>query len=264
MDDAVTVAQAARQLFLLQVHDAHEVGQAFFGGVFSRCLGAGIVKQAVLLGYAHFGEQNPAHAVELGQGDGAFAKAVREHGPQARLKGLGLHVLKHFVLADDQALGNGAAQFCGLKLGAGDAGEDHAIAPGEDELALVGPLGLLQLRVALQGVDDLDGTVARLYQRVADGFGLAAAGVQDFERVAAGVADGADVPVFGFQDQRTPVRVQHHKIGVGLLGANRHVVPKQVVVFEFLLQPLGQALFAGRHAVQARAACGNLRCHVSE
>ena len=43
-------------------------------------------EQALLLGHAHFGEQYPADAVELGQRDGS-AEAVRKHVPQALLEG---------------------------------------------------------------------------------------------------------------------------------------------------------------------------------
>ena len=125
------------------------------------------------------------------------------------------------------------------------------------------PIGLLQLGVALQGVDDLDGAVARLHQGVDDDFGLAGAAVQNFKALTCGAADGTGVPVFGFQNQRAPVRVQHDKVGVGLLGANRYVVPEQVVVFELFFQPLCQAFFACRHAVQAGAQRGYQRCHVS-
>jgi hypothetical protein len=59
VDDAVAVAQAARQLLLLQVHHAQHVGH--FGG----CVG--FVKQAACSGTRTCGNMNPAHAVDLRQ-----------------------------------------------------------------------------------------------------------------------------------------------------------------------------------------------------
>jgi hypothetical protein len=63
-----------------------------------------------------------------------------------------------------------------------------------------------------------------------------------------GAVDGVQVPVFGLQYQQPAPGVQHHKVRVGLLGANGHVVPQQVVVIQLLLQPLGQTPLAGGHA----------------
>jgi hypothetical protein len=91
VDDAVAVAQAARQLLLLQVEHAHDAGQ--LGG------DVGFVKQHVLRGHAHLGEHDPAHAVQLRQRHHP-AHHEGEHVPQAALQRLGLHRFEHFVLAD--------------------------------------------------------------------------------------------------------------------------------------------------------------------
>ena len=51
-------------------------------------------------------------------------------------------------------------------------------------------------------------------------------------------------------------RMQHHKVRVGVGWANRYVVPKKVVVFEFFLQSFRESTLAGRGEF-ARADCGN-------
>lgn len=56
--------------------------------------------------------------------------------------------------------------------------------------------------------------------------------------------DRAEVPVFGFENQHAAPRMHDHKIRARLLGADRHVVPKQIVVFQFLLEPFSQSSFA--------------------
>lgn len=144
-------------------------------------------------------------------------------------------------------------QLCGFKLGAGDAGKNHAVAPWKGELAFVRPFAVQQLRVLLQGSNDLDGAVPRLRQWVDDDFGLAGSVVQNLKALARGAEDGAGVPVLGFQNQCTTVRVQDDKVRVGLPGADGHVPPEQVVVIELAFQPVGQALFASGHAAQAGA-----------
>ena len=133
MDHPVAVAQAARQLLLLQVHHPHDAGQ--FG------IGVAVVKQAVLRWHPHLREHDPAHPVQLRQTDGA-AHAKREHAPQAALQVFGLHGLRHFVLADDAVGLYGVLQLSGFKLLAGDKGEHHAVAPGESQLACVRAIGL--------------------------------------------------------------------------------------------------------------------------
>ena len=245
---AVAVAQAACQLLLLQVHDAHDVGQLVFVGL---CL---VAKQVLLLGHAHFGKEYPANTVELRQGDAA-AKTVGEHIPQSLLKSLGIHAFQHFILADDKVGWQRIAQPRRIKLLARDAGEDHAMAPGKGQLALMWAIGLHQLRVALQRVDDLYGTVARLLQRVHDHFELTVG--QNFKPFARCAANGLQMPVLGFQNQRAPARMHHDKIGTRLFGADRHIPPKPIIVFEFLLQPFCQPFFSAGHSPRATAERGN-------
>src|SRR6185369_5098959 len=73
VDDAVTVAQASGELLLLQVHDAHDVRQIDLCKIF-------LQKERALGGNPHFGKHDPAHTIELRQGQRA-TEAVREHFP---------------------------------------------------------------------------------------------------------------------------------------------------------------------------------------
>lgn len=130
---------------------------------------------------------------------------MRKHGPQPLLKGFRIHVFLHFVLADHQFTGNGFAQVCSFKLFTGDACQHHAMGPWKGKFALVGAAGLYQLRILLQCVDDLDGTVAGLLQRACDHFGLPIC--QDFKAFSRGAAYGVQPPIFGLQNQGAPVRM---------------------------------------------------------
>ena len=257
VDHAVAVAQAAGQLLLLQVHHPHDAGQ--FG------VGIAVVEEGALGLHPHLGEHDPAHPVELRQRDGAFAlvvvvaEGVRVHGPQPLLKSFGIDAFDHLVLADHQVRRNGLLQARRLELLAGDVGEHHAMAPRERQLALERAAAFDQLRVALQCVDHLDGAVPRLLQRAHDDLGLAVG--DDLETLARGAADGVQAPVLHLQHQGAAARVQHHEIRPRLLGADGHVPPEQVVVFQLLLQPLGQPPFAGGHAPGTAADGGNQGCH---
>jgi hypothetical protein len=144
-----------------------------------------------------------------------------------------------------------------IELLARDAREDHAVAPGESQLAFVIAIALHQLRIALQCIDDLNRAVARLLKRAHHHLGLAAAAVENFEIFARGLANGFQMPILGFQNQRTPARMDHHKIGSRLFGANWHIPPQQIIVFEFLLQTLCQPFFTAGHTPRATAERGN-------
>ena len=246
VDDAVAVAQAAGQLLLLQVHHAQHVGH--FG------LHVGLVEQAGLLGDAHLRKENPAHAVDLRQGERVVA-LVGEHLPQAALKSLGLHAVGHLVAADDTVGCDGLAQLRFGELLAGDVGQHHAVAPRKHHFALAAAIGVHQALVGAQGIEHGVGVVAGLGEGGLDGFGLVAGGVQNGPVFLVCLHDGAQAEVFDLQNQQPPAGVQHDEVGVQLLRADGHVVPKQVVVVELVFQPLGQALFSRCHAPQARTQC---------
>lgn len=153
VDDAVAVTQAAGELLLMQVHDAHEVGQRLRGrgggaagrGT-ARCRGAGfgasdvaiedvrLLEEAGLRRQADFREQVPADAVDLRQREHA-AKAPGEHVPQALLEVLAADGLGHLVLADHPLRQQHLAEVGLIELGTGDVAEHHAVAPGKAELA---------------------------------------------------------------------------------------------------------------------------------
>ena len=108
-----------------------------------------------------------------------------------------------------------------------DAGKDDAMPPRECQLALVRPAFVYQMRVTLQHVHHLNGAVSGLCQRVDYCFENPVS--HDIPGLSGGALDGAEVPVFRLQHQQPMPGVQHHKVRVSLLGANRNVVPKQVV-----------------------------------
>ena len=255
MDDTMPLAQAARQLFLLQVHHAHDAGQ--FGGFI-----AGIVfdvEQLALHGHTDFGKHDPARAVELGQAQRLVAESVREHVPQALLKGIRFHSFGHLVGANGQVRLNGFAQAGRLELLARDAREHHAMAPGKGQLALMGTIRMHQLRITLQRVDDLNSAMPRLCQGVHHHLHRSVG--DDLPYLTRGTTHRLQSPVFGFQDQQPTPWMQNDEIGVGLLWTNGDVVPEQVVVFELLFEPLGQSALAVGHARHATAHCRNQGGH---
>ena len=166
-----------------------------------------------------------------------------KHVPKALLKLLDVSGLQHFVLTDDVVRLNCFAQPRVVVLLARDAGEHHAVPPRESQLALVQAAGLNQLRVALQCVDDLDCAKPSLRQWAHDDFDLSVD--HDVPSLASGLHYGFKLPVFGFQNQDAAPGMHDHKVWMRLLGTDRHVIPKQIVVIKLLLQPLGQSVLAG-------------------
>lgn len=150
---------------------------------------------------------------------------------------------------------NGLAQLRFDELLARDVGQHHAVAPRKHYFALAAAFGVHKALVGAQCIQHGMGVVASLGEGGFDGFGLAAGGVQNRPVFLVGLHDGAQAKVFDFQNQQAPAGVQHDEIRVQLLGADGYVVPEQVVVVEFVFQPLGQALFSKGHAPQARTQC---------
>ena len=250
VDDAVAFAEAAGQLFLLQVHDADDVGDF-------RLL---VVKQAVLRrrGDADFGKQVPADAVDLRQGERDAARK-RQHAPQAFLEGFGIDAFGHFVLADDAVGFDDFAEVGALELLAADVGKHDAVAPREEQRALHASAIDGQLRVALQKVADFVGVLPGLFERVGDA--LEAVGGQDAGALAVDFPDGVELPVLDLEHQQAAARVENDEVGMHVARAERYVVPEQPVVFELLLEAVGQAPLAARHARDAGADCRYQRSH---
>ena len=227
VDHPVPLAQAPRQLLLLQVHDPHEVGRR-------RRLGKEL---ALRRRNAHLGEERPAQAVDLRRGKRRL-EAHREHRPQALLEGLGLDVLEHLVLADHPRLRDHLTQPALLELPAREVGENDAIAPRKAELARLAPAGENELRVALQNLHGGLGILPRLFERVLDRH-LAARRDQG-KALPIGRADRALLPVLDLEDQEPAARMKNDEIRMPHRRPERHVVPAEVIVFELLDQPLRQ------------------------
>ena len=257
VDDPVLAADRPGQLFLLGVHHLDQVGN-----LQRPHRGIGGPEQAELAAagfHAQFGEQVPAHAVDLRQGQ-RHRIHLREHRPQLLLERLGVDRLVQLVATDHQVLGQYLAQAALVELLAGDVGQHHAPAPRHDQLAGVArALRVAQRGVALQHHADLQRICARLQQRVVLLY-QAALGDQG-ELGAVGVADGVGLPVLHFQHQQAAARVEHHEVRMALLEPDRHVVPEQVVVLQLLFQPFGDTLLAAGHARQAAVAGWDECCH---
>ena len=99
-------------------------------------------------------------------------------------------------------------------------------------------------------------SVVRLHVRLVSTFGLDRSGwiglepatYKDLPALLVGLLNGLGAPVFHFQNQQPAPGMHHHKIRVQVPGADRHVVPKQIVVVELLLKPFSQPAFAAGHA----------------
>ena len=91
VDHAVAVAQAARNLLLLQIHHLQQVGQCDVG----RRIRLAVEQRGLRL-HANLGEQVPADAVALRQGQGVRV-VHREHAPQPGLKARGVDAVGQIV-----------------------------------------------------------------------------------------------------------------------------------------------------------------------
>jgi hypothetical protein len=105
----------------------------------------------------------------------------------------------HLVVADHAVRLDRATELGLLELLARDVRENNAIAPRKADLALEAALGVNELCVAAQSVDDLMRIVARLLKRVGDGLGHAVR--CDVPCLLARLADRVEPPVFDFEDQ---------------------------------------------------------------
>lgn len=257
VDDAVAIAEAARELLLLQIHDAHDVRQLHG---FSLRLGHALEQPALRGGGdAHFGKELPADAVDLRQAQEA-GEADAEHLPQAFLEGFGVDGFGHLVGTDDEVFGDHLAELAVRELLARHVAEHHAIGPGQAQPALLAPAGEDELRVALQHPGNGLRIVPRLLQRIQHV--LDAVGGEDGSIGAAQGLQGVGLPVLDLQDQDAAPGVQDDEIGVIVArAAQRHIKPAQVVVFELGFKPLGKTPLAGLHAAGAGAVGGDQRCH---
>lgn len=56
--------------------------------------------------------------------------------------------------------------------------------------------------------------------------------------------DGGELPVLDLEDEDAATRMKHDEVRIAGLGANRDVAPAEVIVFQQLFQPLGEAPLA--------------------
>lgn len=137
-----------------------------------------------------------------------------------------------------------------FKLLARDVGEHHAAAPGKCQLSLMRAFAVNELLIPLQCIDHLNGAVSRLSCRIDDDLGPS---IHDERPGLFGrLLNRLEPPILGLKNQNAPAWMNDDKVRMRLLGADGHVIPEHVIVFELLLQPLGQASLARRHAPNAR------------
>jgi hypothetical protein len=147
---------------------------------------------------------------------------------------LGVHRLRHLVFADRQGGVDHLAQI-GLVEGlAADVREHHAIAPGQDQLALVPALPRPKQGISLEQVDER----RRVGPRLLEGIGLLLEPPvgQQAHRRAVDALDLVPLPVLYLQDQQAPARVQQDEVRMPLAWTERDVVSAQVVVLQLLDQ----------------------------
>ena len=116
-----------------------------------------------------------------------------------------------------------------------------------------------KLSISLHELDDFVRIAARLQERAGHRFRLPIR--SNRPNVLIGLDDGGKLPVFYFQNQQPAIRMQDDEIGVRMLGANRYVIPNQIIVFQLIFQPLRKAPLAAGHAGYATAEGGDERSH---
>ncbi len=206
------------------------------------------------------GNSSQRIALDLGQRQQAL-KLHREHLPQTLLEFFGLGGFGHLVAADHtvrwQHLGHARL----LELQTRDVRQHHAITIGKLEPAhVLMPLGIHQQRIALQDANHGLGVLPRLLQRVCHG--LEARAQIERGRDRGQIADRVEPPIFHLKDQQSAARMQDHEVRVLMLRANGYVVPAEVIVFQQVGQPVGEAAFAGGGAGSGGGGAGKEGCHV--
>jgi len=159
------------------------------------------------------------------------------------LKGFRVGRFDHLVLKDNALRVEHVMQVGAFELATGDVGQHHAPAPRHDQLARARrAFALAQQWIFLQHHVDFFDVGVSLLHGVGDGLD-ATAGMQG--DLAVGHAlDGGELPVLDLQHEDAATRMQHDEVGVAGFGAYRDVAPAEVVVFQQLFQPLGEAPLA--------------------
>src|SRR5476649_834928 len=129
MNHPMTLAERARQLLLLQVHDLE---QRWKWRVLL-CEQTELPRQRV---YSHLGVQVIAHAVDLGQAQLA-REDMLEHIPEPLLEGFSVDCLGYFVLKQHLLRVQHLGQISALKLLTGNRRHYHAPAEGHDQVACI-------------------------------------------------------------------------------------------------------------------------------
>ena len=245
VDDPVPLAHRARELLLLQVHHQHQRLARRRRHRGPRPARVVVIQQRGLRLQPDLGEEVPADAVALRQGQRRLqAELHREHAPQPRLESGGVQLLGQILAG--QRVGR-REELVPVRIGdalALDVGEHHAAAPGHGQIALVAPLGLAQAGIALHLVDQLDRVAARLQAGVDPAHPPLPVRQVQLDIVARDLVQRAGPPALDLQHQQAAARMQHHEVRQAALVAHGNVVPDEVVVLQTALElpqhaPLG-------------------------
>ena len=156
VNHAVAFAQRAGRLLLVQVHHLHQVGN----GELARRFNGGLLRGRPI-GDAHFGKDQPAHALLL-PGAQARGKAFVQQAPEALAKGGGRHAVGQIGPKQRVAGGEDVLQLRRRRVVFCHPAHHRAPAKGHGAMALVRAAGLLQLRIALNRTHGLQGALVRL------------------------------------------------------------------------------------------------------
>ncbi len=180
---------------------------------------------------------------------------MMEHAPEFFLEGEWIDGLGHLVFADDEARRQHQLLLIFgqelVELGAGDLGEDDAVAVRKAQPPGEPAVGIAKLRVARQMINDGEHVLPRLRDGVGDGL-AGTAGEFELGVAVVEAAKRGELPVFDLYDEEAARRMEDDEIRMLPGGAERNVVPAEIVVFEMGLQPLAETSFAGSDVLPRR------------
>ena len=156
VNHAVAFAQRAGRLLLVQVHHLHQVRN----GELARRFNGGLLCGRPI-GDAHFGKDQPAHALLL-PGAQARGKAFVQQAPEALAKGGGRHAVGQIGPKQRVAGGEDVLQLRRRRVVFCHPAHHRAPAKGHGAMARVRAAGLLQLRIALNRTHGLQNALVRL------------------------------------------------------------------------------------------------------
>ncbi|MEY9470080.1 hypothetical protein ABH992_002479 [Bradyrhizobium yuanmingense] len=224
------LAQAARELLLMKVHDRERP---------IRRIGARrIVQRQGNLSYPNLRKQQRAQAVELRHGQRLFETRTH-HAPQSRSEFLGVRALGHLVLEQAEMLGEHLLEIGLIELLAGNVSEHGPEAERNDGPAREAmSRRKQQLPVALQRTHDLECIFASLLQRIA--FPHHTTTCQQLDLRLVGRHDRLQAPILHLEHEQAVRGMNDDEVRMPVAGPDRQVVPNDGVLLKEVLQSFRQ------------------------